>query len=274
ERAIGEFAFDAKRETTALAAALERSKTELGAKHPFVVSVLGSKSPQETAKTAIDGTRLVQPDARKALLEGGKESLNTSKDPLLAILLKLRDIQARVSKAQSDARAIVDEYAPRIAKARFAVYGKEIYPDATGTLRLTYGAVESYNANGTKIQPFTTFYGLYDRHIGWGGNAANAENGAWTLPEKWLTLKDKLNLETPLNFVHTVDTIGGNSGSPVLNTSGEIVGLLFDGNFEGLPSNYFYDEKLNRSVSVDMRAVIESLNKAYDASFLVEQMGR
>jgi len=274
ERAIGEFTFDRQKETIALAAALERARAELGARHQFVVSVLGNKSSREVAETAVSGTNLDQRDARRALLDGGKQSLNASKDPLLAIILKVRDIQTRVNKIQNDARAIVDEHAPRIAKARFAVYGKEIYPDATGTLRLTYGAVESYDASGTKIQPFTTFYGLYDRHIGWGGNAANAENGAWSLPEKWLTLKNKLNLETPLNFVHSVDTIGGNSGSPVMNTKGEIVGLLFDGNYEGLPGNYFYDEKLNRSVSVDMRSVIEALNNAYDAAFLVEQMGR
>jgi hypothetical protein len=274
ERALGDFEYDAKKEIASLAAALDKAKADLGEAHPFVKSVLGNKPAIEVAKKAIDGARLASATARKALFEGGKKSFETSKDPLLAILLQAEAIHANVRKVQNEARSIVDEHAPLIAKARFAVYGKDIYPDATGTLRLSYGAVESYDANGTKIQPFTTFYGLYDRHLGWGGNEANAEDGAWTLPEKWLKLKDKLDLGTPLNFVHSVDTIGGNSGSPVLNIKGEIVGLLFDGIIESLPSNYFYDEKTNRSVSVDIRGVIESLNVAYDAGFLVEQMGR
>ncbi|MDR2560274.1 MAG: S46 family peptidase, partial [Holophagales bacterium] len=268
ERAIGEFAFDKDKEITALASALERAQKELGS-HPLVKSALNGRSPKDVAKAAIEGTKLAQPAARKALLDGGRAAIQASKDPLLAIAVNVQKIQANVRQVQARSQETISEHAPRIAKARFAVYGKEIYPDATGTLRLTYGAVETYNANGTKIQPFTTFYGLYDRHIGWGGNSAAAENGSWTLPERWLQMKDKLDLSTPINFVHTVDTIGGNSGSPVLNTKGEIVGLLFDGIIESLPNNYYYDDKFNRSVSVDIRAVLESLNNIYDAAHIV-----
>ena len=296
ERAIGEFTFDKDKEIAALASALERAQKELGSGHPLVKSALNGRSPKDAAKAAVDGTQLVQAAARKELLDaavsaykasqsrlpaqrgqwldGGRAAIPASKDPLLAIAVNVQKMQANVRQSQAKSQEIINEHAPRIAKARFAVYGKEIYPDATGTLRLTYGAVETYNANGTKIQPFTTLYGLYDRHIGWGGNSAAAENGSWTLPERWLQMKDKLDLSTPINFVHTVDTIGGNSGSPVLNTKGEIVGLLFDGIIESLPNNYYYDEKYNRSVSVDIRAVLESLNKMYDATHIVEQMGK
>jgi hypothetical protein len=273
ERAVAEFAFDKAREITALAAALDRAAKELPSGHSFRRTVIGSKSSLEVATSAVEGTQMASADARKALQDGGKAAIAASKDPLLAIVRQVQDVQAAVSRVQSQARAIVDEQAPRIAKARFAVYGKDIYPDATGTLRLTYGAVESYDAGGTKVQPFTTFYGLYDRHAGWGGNEAKAVNGVWTLPERWLERKDSLDLGTPLNFIHTVDTIGGNSGSPVLNTKGEIVGLLFDGVYESLQNNYYYSES-DRSVSVDIRAVIEALNKVYDASHLVGQMGQ
>ncbi|MCL1908813.1 MAG: S46 family peptidase, partial [Holophagaceae bacterium] len=272
ERSINEFVFDRTKETVALTAALNRSVKELGASHRFVRSALGSRSPEDVARAAVDGTQLGSAATRRALLDGGKNAVDSSKDPLLALLKQVNDLQTNVSKVQTQAQAIISDHSLRIAKARFAVYGKELYPDATGTLRLTFGPVKTYEANGTKMQPFTTFYGLYDRHIGWGGNEANAENGSWTLPQKWLDSKDKINLTTPLNFVHDVDTIGGNSGSPVLNTRGEIVGLLFDGVYESLPNNYFYKDN-DRSVSVDIRAVLESLWNVYDASHLIRQMG-
>jgi hypothetical protein len=274
ERAIGEFAFNKDREIQSLTASLERAAKELGSGHSFVKAVLGGRAAKDVAKAAVEGTQLAQPAARKALLENGKGAMEASKDPMLSIVRQVQKLQANVSQVQNRSREIVNEHAPRIAKARFAVYGKEIYPDATGTLRLTYGAVSTYSANGTKMQPFTTFYGLFDRHNGWGGNSADAENGSWALPERWLRMKERLDLSTPLNFVHTVDTIGGNSGSPVLNTKGEIVGLLFDGIIESLPNNYYYDDKYNRSVSVDIRAVLESLNRVFDAAHIVQQMGR
>ena len=273
DRAVGEFAMDNTSEAAALGRALERAAKELGPNHKFIKSAFGTRSAQDVASAAVRGTQLASPDARKALLEGGKAAVNASKDPLLVLLRQVYDMQANVTKVQGQAQAIISDHSLRIAKARFAVYGKEMYPDATGTLRLTFGPVQTYEGNGTKMQPFTTFYGLYDRHIGWGGNEAKAENGSWTLPQRWLDAKDKINLTTPLNFVHDVDTIGGNSGSPVLNVKGEIVGLLFDGTYESLPNNYFYDIKYNRSVSVDMRAVLESLWSVYDAAHLIRQMG-
>ena len=157
----------------------------------------------------------------------------------------------------------------RIAQARFAVYGKTAYPDATFTLRLTYGPVEGYPANGTKIQPFTTFYGLFDRAIGQG---PEAEHGAWALPQRWLDRKDKLDLATPFDFCHAVDIIGGNSGSPVVDRKGELVGLIFDGNIESLAGDYFYDGRVNRGLSVDARAIVEALDKVMDAHALVEEI--
>ena len=190
---------------------------------------------------------------------------------MVQLARKLEPILLGLRKKQDEVRAIVEEHAARIAKARFTVYGKALPPDATSSLRLTYGAVATYPANGTLQQPFTTYLGLYDRHLGWGGNQAK-DYTDWTLPQRWLDRMGRLDLKTPLNFSHAVDTTGGNSGSPVVNRKGELVGLLFDGNIEGNAGRYFYDDKVNRSVSVDARAILEALGKIYDAPHLVAEL--
>jgi hypothetical protein len=132
--------------------------------------------------------------------------------------------------------------------------------------------VAEYPANGTLIQPFTTFGGLFDRHDGWGGNAAKAHRGDWGLPQSWVDKRGALDMSLPFNFAHAVDIIGGNSGSPVIDKKGELVGLIFDGNIEMLPGNYFYDGTANRGVSVDARAIIHALDKVYGATGLVAEL--
>ncbi|MBP1772334.1 MAG: dipeptidyl-peptidase 7 [Holophagaceae bacterium] len=219
---------------------LEEAAKELGPQHKFVKAMLGGKSPAEVAKAAVDGSKLNDPELRK--------------------------------KQEDQVASVITEHGTRIAKARFAVYGKNTYPDATFTLRLSYGAVAEYKANGTLIQPFTTFGGLFDRYDGWGGNAAKAHNGAWTLPQRWVDKRGALDASLPFNFAHKVDIIGGNSGSPVIDKKGELVGLIFDGNIESLPGNYFYDEAVNRGVSVDARAITHALDKVYGATALVAEL--
>ena len=263
--------FSLEQETLMFTRGLEDAARELGPKHPYVMAVLGGKQPEEVAKAALGGTRLGDPAVRKALVEGGKKAVAESGDPMIQLARKLEPILLGLRKRQDEVRAIVEEHGARIAKARFAVYGKTLPPDATGSLRITYGAVATYPANGTLMQPFTTYLGLFDRHFGWGGNAAK-DYTDWNLPQRWLDRMDKLDLKTPLNFSHAVDTTGGNSGSPVVNRKGELVGLLFDGNIEGNAGRYFYDEKVNRSVSVDARAILESLTKIYDAPHLVAEL--
>ena len=200
-------------------------------------------------------------------------AIEKSTDPMILLARKLDPLGRELRKKQEDEiTSVISENASRIAKARFAVYGKSTYPDATFTLRLTYGPVEGYPGNGTLIQPFTTFGGLFDRYDGWGGNAANAHDGAWALPARWVKARKLLNPSTPFDFVHAVDIIGGNSGSPVVDKKGELVGLIFDGNIESLPGNYFYDEKVNRGVSVDARAILEALNKVYGAKALAAEL--
>ncbi len=250
---------------------LEDLVQALGASHPYVKAMLGGRKPAELAKELVETTQLGNPATRKALVEGGQKAVAASPDPMIILARKLEPMLLALRLKQDALKAVIDEHAARIAKARFAVYGKTLSPDATGTLRVSYGTVSAYPANGTLIQPFTTFAGLYDRHWGWGGNAGKA-NTDWKLPQRWLDRMSQVDLKTPFNFAHAVDTVGGNSGSPVVNRKGELVGLLFDGNIDGLPGSYFYDERVNRSVSVDVRSILEALGKVYDAPHLVKEL--
>jgi hypothetical protein len=146
------------------------------------------------------------------------------------------------------------------------VYGNSVAPDATFSLRITDGEVKSYPYNGTMAQPFTTFYGLYDRSAGWGGKEP------WHLSDRWTARRDSIALATPLNGISTNDIIGGNSGSPVINRDGEVVGLIFDGNIESLPGRFLYSEARNRSVWVDARGIVEALRKVYGAGALADEL--
>ena len=249
---------------------LRQAARELGAAHPFVKAVLQGRSPEAVAEEAVKGSRLQDPAVRQALAKGGRAAIQASTDPMIRLALRLDPLTRSVLRSMEEGvQAVVDEHASRIAKARFRVYGTGVYPDATFTLRLSYGAVEGYRANGTVQQPFTTFAGLFDR--AW-GHGPEAEGGAWALPARWLERRNRLELSTPLNFVHSVDTIGGNSGSPVVDAKGRLVGLLHDGNIEGLAGNYYYDAAVNRSISLDARAILEALDKVYEAPALVDEL--
>ena len=262
-----------EQETFLFTKGLAEAARELGPEHRFVKAMLGGKTPGEVAKAAVAGSRLGDPEVRKALLAGGKKALAESTDPMILLARKLDPIARELRKRQEDlVTSVLTEQASRIARARFAIYGKNTYPDATFTLRISYGAVAGYPANGTFIQPFTTFGGLFDRYDGWGGNEARAHDGAWTLPQRWVDRRGALDPSVPYNFAHKVDIIGGNSGSPVIDRKGELVGLIFDGNIESLPGNYFYDEKVNRGVAVDARAIIQALDKVYGATGLVAEL--
>ncbi|MFZ4513718.1 MAG: S46 family peptidase [Geothrix sp.] len=264
-------------EETLLAAGLTEAHRELGAEHPYVKAMLGGKMPQAVAQAGLAGTRLDDPAVRKQLAEGGKAALAASTDPMLALARVLDPFNRGIRKRMEDeVTSVFTEHGGRIAEARFKVFGKALYPDATFTLRLGFGPVTTYaNGTGTKAQPFTTFMGMFDRHLGWGGNAAAAEEGAWTLPQRWLDRQAKLDLATPFNFIYACDTVGGNSGSPVVNVKGEFVGINFDSVFEGQGGYYVYDADTKRAVATDVRAIVEALRKILDADRLVaELMGK
>jgi hypothetical protein len=261
-------------DTTLLAAALQEAKEELGGNHPFVKAMLGGQSPEAVAKAAVDGTKLTDPAVRKQLMEGGRAAMDASTDPMILLAKQLDPFNRAIRKqVEDEVTSVFSEHGGRIAEARFKVFGKALYPDATFTLRLGYGPVATYNnGTGTKAQPFTTYMGMYDRHLGWGGNALAAEGGAWTLPQRWLDRQAKLDLATPFNFIYACDTVGGNSGSPVVNVKGEFVGINFDSVYEGQGGYYVYDADTKRAVATDARAILEALRKIMDAEPLVTEL--
>jgi hypothetical protein len=257
-----------------LAAGLSEAQDLLGKEHPFVKAMLAGQTPAQVAKAALDGTRLQDPAFRKQLMDGGAPALAACQDPLIVLARKLDPLNRQIRKRWEDqVQSVLTEHGGRIADARFKAFGKSQYPDATFTLRLSYGPVATYDTgSATKAQPFTTFLGLFDRHEGWGGNTVAAEGGAWTLPQRWLDRKDRLALATPFNFIYACDTVGGNSGSPVVNTKGEFVGINFDSVYEGQGGYYVYDDATKRAVAADARAILESLRKVLDAKWVADEL--
>ena len=253
---------------------LEEALDLLGSDHPFVKAVLGGQAPAGVAKAAMAGTRMQDPAFRNQLLEGGAAAVAASQDPLLVLARQVDPFNRAIRKQwEEQVQSVLTEHGARLAEARFKAFGKSQYPDATFTLRLSYGPVASYDTgSGTRAQPFTTFLGLFDRHFGWGGNATAAEGGVWTLPQRWLDRQGSLDLKTPFNFVYACDTVGGNSGSPVVNTRGEFVGINFDSVYEGQGGYYVYDDATKRAVATDARAILESLRKIMDAQWVADEL--
>ncbi|HWC96904.1 MAG TPA: S46 family peptidase [Candidatus Sulfopaludibacter sp.] len=254
-------------EIARITAALQDALKELGPEDRFVKAVLNGRTPEQAAKALIEGTKLADPAVRRRLVEGGPAAVDASTDPMIVLARDLDPLRRAMLKWNEDNIQSVEQRAgEQIGKARFAVYGKTTYPDATFTLRLSYGQVKGYAMNGTKAPSKTTFYGLYDRA------ASFNYEGPFYLPARYKEGRDKLNLGTALDFVTTNDIIGGNSGSPVINQKGQIVGLIFDGNIESLAGEYVYDGTSNRAVAVHTAGMTEALSKLYNAQALVKEL--
>lgn len=238
-----------------------------GVDHPLVKKILAGKSPTERASELVRGSKLGQLSERKRLYEGGKDAIAASNDPMIQ-LAKLVDDEARkVRKAFEEKVEEPQRQAyGKIAKARFAVQGTGVYPDATFTLRLSFGPVKSYEENGQKVPAFTTLNGAFER------SKAQGNVDPFMLPESWHKAKDNIKLDTPFNFVSTADIIGGNSGSPVVDRKGEFVGIIFDGNIQSLVLDYAYSDAIARAVSVDSRGILESLKSVYGTTDLVNEL--
>jgi hypothetical protein len=250
-----------------LADSLQQALDELGPDDPFVKAALGGKSPGAAAKMIMAGTKVGDPAFRKPLVEGGKAAVDSSSDPLIVLARDVDPIVRAARKAwEHEVESVEAAAGEKLGRARFAAYGKSAYPDATFTLRLTFGTVKGYPMNGTEAPPMTTFYGVYDRAQGFGGKPP------FDLPARYVQRRSLLTLATPLNFVSTCDIIGGNSGSPVINRQGELVGLIFDGNIESLVGNVVFNEEVNRAVAVHSAAMIEALRKLYDANALADEL--
>jgi hypothetical protein len=246
---------------------LELSRQELGPDDEWLKAVLNGKEPADLARNVITNTKVAEPAFRKQLMEGGVAAVEASTDPLIALARRIDPIGRAMIKWREDHYdSIVTRAGEKLGRARFLAYGKSAYPDATFTLRLSYGKVAGYPMNGTKAPSQTTFYGLYDRATSFGFA------GPFDLPSRWKEGRNQLNLSAPMDFVSSNDIIGGNSGSPVINQKAELVGLIFDGNIESLVGDFVYDETANRAVSVHSAAMVEALRKLYGAGKLADEL--
>jgi hypothetical protein len=258
-----------------LTLSLQRLLDELGKDNTFVKRLLGDRTPADAASFYITGSKLKDVATRKALYQGGWEAVSKSDDPLIAALRDI-DPQSRELKKRYDDQvdAVVRREAGRIAQARFKTEGLSVYPDATFTLRLSYGTMQGYTEDGrgsivpkgTKIPFFTTMKGVFDREQKMGGKTP------YELPPTWHAKKSAIKLDTPMNFVSTADSIGGSSGSPIVNKKGEIIGINFDRNMQGLGRNFYYSEVGMRHIAVDTRGITEALRSVYNTTALIDEL--
>ncbi|MGA7355735.1 MAG: S46 family peptidase [Candidatus Cybelea sp.] len=239
-------------------------RRQFGPDDSYVKLALQGRSPEAQAQYLIGNTRLSDVAYRKTLYEGGEAALESSTDSFI-VLARSLDAQMRAVQAEYENMVInpTDQLSGQIAKARFAIMGTSVYPDGTFSLRLSYGAVEGFSDDRGTFTPFTTIGGLFAR-------ASGAD--PYVLPSSWLNARSSLDMETPMNLSTTNDVIGGNSGSPLINTDAQVVGLVFDGNIHSLGGYYGYDPRLNRTISVDSRALIEGLSKVYHADRLLAEI--
>jgi hypothetical protein len=254
-------------ETLRLESALSYMAEQLGANDPIVIGALAGKSPRARAEECVRGTKLFSIDERKRLVEGGKALVDSCGDPMVA-LAKVLDPHSRQMRKrwEDEVTSVERESYAKIAAAKFAVQGESVYPDATFTLRLSYGAVRGYKQDDALIEPFTNFSGLFHK------NEERSSEAAYALPKTWTSARNAIAVGTPFNFVSTNDIIGGNSGSPVINRAGEVVGLIFDGNIQSLTGNYAYTDEQSRSVAVDARGMLEALRTVYKADRVVQAL--
>ncbi len=245
-----------------LAARLRDVQNALGGNAAQIDAILQGRSPEGAAAVAVQQSPLSDSARAVQALDDGSLTMN---DPAIQLG---RSLLQRYGPYQAGMQPISQEedgLARRLGRARFEVYGLEIPPDATFSLRLADGVVQGYEYNGTVAPPYTTFYGLFDRYHSFGSKD-------WDLPRRWLDRQSAIALSTPLNFVATADIIGGNSGSPVLDRNLDIVGLVFDGNIESLPGEFIYLDQRARSVAVDARGILEALRSVYQAERIVTEI--
>jgi hypothetical protein len=254
-------------DTALLADSLSDLQDTLGKENGDVQKVLNGKMPADAAAEMVAGTKLDDVAVRKQLYEGGAAAIQASTDPLIVAMRAIEPDALTVRKQFDDKiDSVVRRDGTLIAKARFAQSGFSQPPDATFTLRLSYGAAKGYKENGKDIPYFTTMGGAYERA------AEHSNKPPYKLPDSWMNAKSKLDLKTPFNFVSTADIIGGNSGSPTVNKQGQVVGIIFDGNIESLPWNTAYGDVQGRAVSVDSRGIQEALRKIYGATALADEL--
>ncbi len=254
-------------EQVALAESLGEMREVLGADDPDVVKALAGKTPEERAKEVIQGTKLEEVAFRKQLYEGGAAAIKASTDPLIVMMREIEpDAVAVHNRDEDEVQSVYRQQGGAIGKALFAEKGLSVPPDATFTLRLSYGSVKGYTLNGKDVSWFTTMGGAYQHAT------EHDSKPPYQLPDSWIENKSQIDQSTPYDTVSTADIIGGNSGSPVINKAGEVVGIIFDGNIESLAWNFEYTDKVARAVEVDSRSITEALRNIYHADGLLKEL--
>ncbi|MBI5242587.1 MAG: S46 family peptidase [Elusimicrobia bacterium] len=254
-------------EETMLGLYLRMALQEFGPEHPFVKAALGGGKPEDVASQAVAGTKLFDPEFRRRLVEGGLKAVESAEDPLVALARRMDPDYREMRKWYEDnIQSVLAVEGRRIAKARFAAFGRSTYPDATFTLRLSFGKVAGYEEGTTLVPSRTTFFGLFDRAESFEGMPP------FDLPRRFAEARGRLDLATPLNFATTNDIIGGNSGSPVADKDGRLVGLIFDGNIQGLILDYVYTEEQSRAVAVHSAGMLHALAAVYGMDALADEL--
>ncbi|MDZ4656661.1 MAG: S46 family peptidase [Bythopirellula sp.] len=255
-------------EIAKLATMLTMFVEDRGGDDPLVVIALAGKNPLDRAAELISGSQVNKVEYRRELAKGGQEAIDASQDPLILFFRDLEAEYRRIREKRESLEEIERQAYAQIDAGRVAIQGTSGYPDATFTLRLAFGVVQGYEEGGRKLPPWTTIGGAFEHE------KAHESKEPWLLPKSWHEARDRINLETPLNFVSTVDIIGGNSGSPVINRAGEFVGIIFDSNIQGLTSDYMYDDVVARALSVHSSGIREALRVIYGAEELADQLGK
>ena len=253
------------REKIAMSLGLMRLREYLGPDDPLVVKLMRAQSPEALADSVVAGSRLGDAAYRKQLWEGGAAAVAASQDPMIRLAAAVDpDARAVRKRYEDEVESPVDAAAERIAAARFAAYGTSVYPDATFTLRINDGTVQGWLEDGRAVPPFTHLGRAYER-------ATGAE--PFKMPERWLQAKPRLDPKTPFNLSTNNDIVGGNSGSPLINARGELVGLIFDGNIHSISGTYWFDAAQNRSVAVHPAIIKTALTEVYDAGWIARELG-
>jgi hypothetical protein len=243
---------------------LSKTREWLTVDDPRVRVLLGKESPEAIAARVVSGTTIANPAVRRQLWQGGLGAIQASTDPLIQYVRQIQEPTRAVRREWEErVQAPTDRASERLADARFAAFGESVYPDATGTLRLTYGRIEGSNVSGQRFPAFTTFAGLWERATG---------APPFDIAPKLLAAKGRIDPGTVLDMTASTDTIGGSSGSPAINGAGEMIGANFDSTVLGQRSAYGYDRTVNRSIIVTNAAVAAALREAYGMTALLAEL--
>jgi hypothetical protein len=253
-------------EVLTMSFSLQRMREWLGPDHPVVRRLLIQDSPDTLATRLVAETKLDDPAVRKQLWEGGKAAVDASQDPMIALARSLDGGSRAIRKQfEDEVEAPISAASERITAERFRAYGTQVYPDATFTLRLNYGTVQGWEENGAKVEPFTYLERAFDRSTG---------VSPFKIPDSWIKVKSELDMRTPFCISTSSDIVGGNSGSPLIDAHGRIVGLMFDGNIHSISGDYWFDAAKNRAIAVHPAIIREALGKVYGAAALLAEMSQ